>query len=105
MESGHIFVITIAAIVSGAVAVSAIAQAFIRSRRSTAHPDEPRRLEAIEARLSRIEDAIESMAVEMERVAEGQRFTAKLLTDRAPGGQAAASRPAHPSELRQVTPH
>lgn len=34
-------------------------------------------------RLERIEQAIDAMAVEVERVAEGQRFMTKLLSDRA----------------------
>ena len=35
------------------------------------------------ARLERIEHAIDAMAVEVERIAEGQRFTTKLLSERA----------------------
>jgi len=35
------------------------------------------------ARLARIETAIESMAIELERISEGQRFTTKLLAERA----------------------
>ena len=34
-------------------------------------------------RLERIEQAIEAMAVEVERVSEGQRFVTKLLSERA----------------------
>jgi hypothetical protein len=37
----------------------------------------------VTARLERIEHAIDAMAVEIERVAEGQRFTTKLLSERA----------------------
>jgi hypothetical protein len=37
----------------------------------------------LDERLSRMEQAIDAMAVEMERVSEGQRFTSKLLADRA----------------------
>jgi len=33
-------------------------------------------------RLERIENAVESMAVEVERISEGQRFTTKLLSER-----------------------
>jgi hypothetical protein len=33
-------------------------------------------------RLERIEQAIDAMAVEVERIAEGQRFVTKLLSDR-----------------------
>jgi hypothetical protein len=36
----------------------------------------------LDERLSRMEQAIDAMAVEMERVSEGQRFTSKLLADR-----------------------
>jgi hypothetical protein len=35
-------------------------------------------------RLTRMEQAIESVAVEVERISEGQRFTTKLLSERAP---------------------
>jgi len=35
------------------------------------------------ARLERMEQAIEAMALEVERIAEGQRFTSKLLAARA----------------------
>ena len=37
---------------------------------------------AIDARLERVEQAIEAIAVEMERVGEGQRFLTKILADR-----------------------
>lgn len=35
-----------------------------------------------QARLERMEAAIEAMAVEVERLAEGQRFTTRLLAER-----------------------
>ncbi len=37
----------------------------------------------ISGRLERIEQAIEAIAVEVERVSEGQRFTTRLLSERA----------------------
>jgi hypothetical protein len=37
-----------------------------------------------DARIERIDQAVESIAIEMERVSEGQRFVTKLLSDRAP---------------------
>jgi hypothetical protein len=36
-------------------------------------------------RLERMEQAIDSIAVEVERISEGQRFTTKLLSDRPQG--------------------
>ncbi len=35
-------------------------------------------------RLERIEQAIEAMAIEVERVSEGQRFVSRLMADREP---------------------
>jgi len=35
-------------------------------------------------RLDRIEQAVEAVAVEMERVSEAQRFSARLLSERLP---------------------
>jgi hypothetical protein len=34
-------------------------------------------------RLARVEQAVESIAIEVERISEGQRFVTKLLSDRA----------------------
>ena len=44
---------------------------------------QPRALET-DARLARMEQAIETMAVEIERISEGQRFVTKLLAEREP---------------------
>lgn len=57
---------------------------------------------AIEARLARLEDAIDGVALEVERLGEGQRFTAKLLAER--GNRAEAPVIQRPPE-RISTPH
>lgn len=49
-------------------------------------------------RLARIEAAIETVAVEVERISEAQRFTTRLLTDRA----AVAAPAAHREESHHV---
>ena len=36
----------------------------------------------VSARLERMEQSIDAIAVEVERISEGQRFTTKLLSDR-----------------------
>ena len=36
----------------------------------------------VSSRLERMEQAIDSIAVEVERISEGQRFTTKLLSDK-----------------------
>lgn len=37
----------------------------------------------IDQRLERIEQAVDAIAIEVERISEGQRFTTKLLSERA----------------------
>ena len=39
----------------------------------------------IDARLARVEQAVEAVAVEIERIGESQRFLTKVLTDTRPG--------------------
>jgi hypothetical protein len=57
--------------------------------------DSPR---GLEHRLERIEHAIDAVAVEVERLGEGQRFTVKLLSD-------ASKAPKDPEPYRANTPH
>jgi hypothetical protein len=49
-----------------------------RSRASLPAPE----LKEILERLERMEQSIDAMAVETERISEGQRFTTKVLTER-----------------------
>jgi hypothetical protein len=68
-----------------------IARAY--SRRMDAESRNPRLPTEVTDRLERMEHAIDSIAVEVERITEGQRFTTKLLSE----GRGAA-------EGRQVPP-
>jgi hypothetical protein len=47
----------------------------------------------VSARLERMEQAIDSIAVEVERISEGQRFTTKLLAERVPAATNALETP------------
>jgi len=58
---------------------------------------------AIEARLARIEQAVEVIAVEMERVGEGQRFVTRLLAARSPVRVASAASAVPSGQVN--TPH
>lgn len=75
------------------VAFTVIALAKILVNRRPADAVPPAELARIEERLNRIEQAIDSIAVETERISEGQRFTTKLLAE-AP--RVAAGPPARP---------
>jgi hypothetical protein len=65
---------------SAAYSVKAIASAVVQYRLNElkAAPSE-----LSEDRLAHIEQSIDAIAVEVERISEGQRFTTKLLSDRA----------------------
>jgi hypothetical protein len=54
-----------------------------RSPRQVAAPEIVQRLNDITDRLGRLDNAIDAVAVEVERISEGQRFTSKLLAERA----------------------
>lgn len=59
----------------------AYAKKLERSASSAAIPPE------VTARLERIEQAVDAIAVEVERISEGQRFTTKLLSDSSRGSE------------------
>jgi hypothetical protein len=51
------------------------------SRRMDAQSRNPQIPSEVAARLERMEQAIDSVALEVERISEGQRFTTKLLSE------------------------
>ncbi len=57
--------------------------AFTRARRGKviASSPSPESLQPMEQRLQRLEQTTEAIALEVERIAEGQRFVTKLLSD------------------------
>lgn len=73
------------AIIGAAVVVSmiaaAIARVFAARRRPSSSADV---LARVEERLVRIEQAIDAMATEVERVSESQRFSTRLLAEGRP---------------------
>ena len=68
-----------------AIVITALGLPLVRvlarrlDRRDSATPPS---LGKIEQRLERLEAGIDAIAVEVERISEGQRFTAKLLAER-----------------------
>lgn len=70
---------------------------FMFSRRKPTPRADSLMLEQVSARLERIEQAVDAIAIEVERVSEGQRFTSKIL----------AEKEAVPGRVpgRVVTPH
>lgn len=75
--------VAIVAIVFGTM--SAIVLPIVRAwaRRVEGRSNAALPLASVEDRLDRIERAVESIALEVERVSEGQRFVTKLLAEKA----------------------
>ena len=80
------FIISLVALALGGVIVISIIATIgkILARRRDVGSLGDANTAQLDERLARIEQAIDAMAVEMERVSEGQRFTTKLLSDRVP---------------------
>jgi hypothetical protein len=76
--------VLIAGIVLGSLTLSikAIASSAVRYRENELKYEGARTSSATEARLERMEHSIDAIAVEVERISEGQRFTTKLLSER-----------------------
>jgi len=80
---------------SVAYSINAIARATVAHRREEAKAEKESSPLLAEARLARIEQAVEAIALEVERISEGQRFTTKLLSEQ--------SRPAPNPVQRQLS--
>ena len=77
----RMFFVTVAVIALGIPVVRAFTRRFERgpATPAVAPPD-------VVARLERIEQAVESVAIEVERIAESQRFSAKLQAEQVQRG-------------------
>jgi hypothetical protein len=82
--TAHTIIRDVTFIVLAAIALIGFPVARAHARRIEKSPQDPRMLssaEASDARLERVERAVEAMALEVERMSEGQRFMTKLLGD------------------------
>jgi hypothetical protein len=70
------FFVMVAAIAVGVPLARAFARRMEQRSKSKLSPE-------VTSRLERIEQAVDAIAIEVERISEGQRFTTKLLTERA----------------------
>jgi hypothetical protein len=86
----QILALTTITLVFGRPIVGMIVRRF--ERREVAHV-QPETLARIEERLDHLSNGMEAMAVEVERISEGQRFASRLLAGK------------KPEQLRVLTPH
>lgn len=69
------------AIASLAFSINAIARAWVARGRDEARLASEPSAQLTDARLARLEQAVDAIALEIERMPEAQRFTARLLSD------------------------
>jgi hypothetical protein len=74
--------IAIAVMSAATLSVRAIASAVVRYQENKLKYAHAETASATEARLERMEHAVDAIAIEIERISEGQRFTTKLLSER-----------------------
>jgi uncharacterized membrane protein YfbV (UPF0208 family) len=79
MNGEQVAAVIMTALIVVGVSITMLALAWASRRTDRL---KPQRLEALEERLERVEQAIDTVAVEVERIGEAHRFTARLLTER-----------------------
>jgi hypothetical protein len=87
-------ILTFVGVVIGIGCLTKIIVTWMQRRRPS-----PEGLEDLTQRLARIEQIVDTTAVEVERISEGQRFTSRLLAERRP---LAVENPRPPGP---ITPH
>ena len=76
-----IVIVAVGAFVAGIVIVKTIAETILRLRDQNHRASNSAVSSVSDERIARIEAAVEAIAIEVERISEGQRFTTKLLSE------------------------
>ena len=92
MPPGIVVIVALAAAAAVAI-VKTIASTVLKMREQNNGFRNPPVSSVTDERLARIEAAVEAIAIEVERISEGQRFTTKLLSDQSSPIQAFMSKP------------
>jgi hypothetical protein len=80
-------IVPLAAFATAIVLAIGVPLARAYSRRMDAESKSPRLPSEVTDRLERMEQALDSVALEIERISEGQRFTTKLLSEGRSAGE------------------
>lgn len=86
MDGEQIMTVVCISVITFGVTICMIAAAFAARARAKVKgsPD----VSKLDSRLDRIEQSLDSVAVEIERVSEAQRFSARMLAERREGAPA-----------------
>lgn len=85
-------IVAVSFFVTVAYTIRSIAGAFVARKGEDARVEYGSGSSLTDARLARIEQSVDAIALEVERISEGQRFTTKLLSENARAYQKPASR-------------
>jgi hypothetical protein len=88
----YTMMVAITGMITGTVLLISLGQLLVTRGRRPGEQASPDRLRAIEERLQQMQQSLDAVAIEIERVSEGQRFTTRLLSSRegAAGAEVAA---------------
>jgi len=75
-------IVAVTSMILGTVMLGTIVAAFVHLRTRRHQGLDTSAAARIEDRLTRIEQAMDAVAVEVERISEAQRFTTRLLSER-----------------------
>ena len=81
MLSDNEAAVIVTTVLTTAVTTTTLALAWMRRRplHPATKPEDPR----LEEKIDQVQQSLEAIALEVERISEAQRFTAKLLSERA----------------------
>ena len=83
VEPGEV-IIALGAFTAFTVSVSVVARSILRGQENKLRFQSTGMHPETSARIERIEQAVDAIAIEIERISEGQRFTTRLLSERIP---------------------
>jgi hypothetical protein len=82
MDPGEV-IVALGAFSAITISITVITRAMLRAQENKLRSSSGARLGTeTDARIERIEHAVDAIAIEIERISEGQRFTTRLLSDR-----------------------
>ena len=81
MSDPGIVMMAMGGLAASVYAIKTIANAAVRHREQDRRIAESSAASVSDERIARIEAAVEAIAIEVERISEGQRFTTRLLSE------------------------
>jgi hypothetical protein len=84
----YTMIVALSGQICGTLLLISLIAAFVARRRKPTAALPTEGLARVESRLAEMQQSLDAVAVEVERISEGQRFATKLLAERGPGSVA-----------------